>query len=99
MVLSVYNRVWRLLRPLIPLILWYRTRRGKEIACRRLERYGRSDNPANKISCNGRSEILLKGRIILLVHANIIINGFNEIILNTGDKDYQGKKSENPSHF
>ena len=61
MVLSVYNMVWRLLRPLIPLILWYRTRRGKEMASRRLERYGRSDIPANKIHPRVTGRIWLHG--------------------------------------
>ena len=61
MVLSVYNMVWRLLRPLIPLILWYRTRRGKEMASRRLERYGRSDIPANKIPPRVTGRIWLHG--------------------------------------
>ena len=61
MVLSVYNMVWRLLRPLIPLILWYRTRRGKEMASRRLERYGRSDIPANKLHPRVTGRIWLHG--------------------------------------
>ena len=61
MVLLVYDMVWRLLRPLIPLILWYRTRRGKEMASRRLERYGRSDIPANKLHPSVKGRIWLHG--------------------------------------
>ena len=40
MTLSVYTMIWRVIRPIIPLILWQRTRNGKELANRRIERYG-----------------------------------------------------------
>ncbi len=61
MVLSVYNMVWRLLRPLIPLMLWHRTRRGKEMAGQRVERYGRSDKPVNKLHPRIKGRIWLHG--------------------------------------
>ena len=32
MTLIVYNMIWRLIRPFVPLILWQRTRNGKELA-------------------------------------------------------------------
>jgi 3-deoxy-D-manno-octulosonic-acid transferase len=42
MTLSLYNFVWRIIRPLIPLLLWYRVRRGKDLRRLRIERYGRT---------------------------------------------------------
>ena len=48
MTLFVYNMIWRLIRPIIPLILWQRTRNGKELANRRIERYGLIDANVNR---------------------------------------------------
>ena len=39
---SLYNFVWRIIRPFIPLLLWYRIRRGKDLRRLRIERYGRT---------------------------------------------------------
>ena len=39
---SLYNIVWRIIRPFIPLLLWYRIRRGKDLRRLRIERYGRT---------------------------------------------------------
>jgi 3-deoxy-D-manno-octulosonic-acid transferase len=39
---SLYNFVWRIIRPFIPLLLWYRIRRGKDLGRLRMERYGRT---------------------------------------------------------
>ncbi|MDC1120470.1 glycosyltransferase N-terminal domain-containing protein [Alphaproteobacteria bacterium] len=42
---SLYNFVWRIIRPFIPLLLWYRIRRGKDLARLRIQRYGRTAQP------------------------------------------------------
>ena len=34
---SLYNLVWRIIRPFIPLLLWYRIRRGKDLRRLRIE--------------------------------------------------------------
>ena len=39
---SLYNFVWQIIRPFIPLLLWYRIRRGKDLRRLRIERYGRT---------------------------------------------------------
>lgn len=39
---SLYNFVWRIIRPFIPLLLWYRICRGKDLRRLRIERYGRT---------------------------------------------------------
>lgn len=39
---SLYNFVWRIIRPFIPLLLWYRIRRGKDLRHLRIERCGRT---------------------------------------------------------
>jgi 3-deoxy-D-manno-octulosonic-acid transferase len=39
---SLYNFVWRIIRPFIPLLLWYRIRQGKDLGRLRIERYGRT---------------------------------------------------------
>ena len=39
---SLYNFVWRIIRPFIPLLLWYRIRRGKDLRRLQTERYGRT---------------------------------------------------------
>jgi 3-deoxy-D-manno-octulosonic-acid transferase len=53
---SLYNFVWRIIRPFIPLLLWHRIRRGKDLGRLRIERYGRT---AQRITppgphCDGR---------------------------------------------
>jgi len=57
--LSLYNFFWRLIRPFIGLLLWHRARRGKEIAGRWPERYGRASLPAEKLHCKTASYIWL----------------------------------------
>ena len=42
---SLYNFVWRIIRPFIPLLLWYRIRRGKDLGRLRIQRYGRTAQP------------------------------------------------------
>ena len=55
MTLLVYTMIWRLIRPIIPLILWQRTRNGKELPNRRIERYGRTDANVNRLTpCSSR---------------------------------------------
>ncbi|MGA0951271.1 MAG: 3-deoxy-D-manno-octulosonic acid transferase [Candidatus Puniceispirillaceae bacterium] len=61
MTLFVYNVIWRLIRPFIPLILWHRTRNGKELASRRIERYGRTDTKVNRLSPHSGRRIWLHG--------------------------------------
>ena len=61
MTLTVYNMIWRLIRPIIPLILWQRTRNGKELANRRIERYGRIDANVNRSPPNSGRRIWLHG--------------------------------------
>jgi len=61
MTLFVYNVIWRLIRPFIPLILWHRTRNGKELASRRIERYGRTDTKVNRLSPRSGRRIWLHG--------------------------------------
>jgi 3-deoxy-D-manno-octulosonic-acid transferase len=39
---SLYNFMWRIIRPFIPLLLWYRIHRGKDLRRLRDERYGRT---------------------------------------------------------
>ena len=40
MTLSIYNIIWRVLRPVLPLVLGWRQQKGKEQAGRRQDRYG-----------------------------------------------------------
>ncbi|MDA0332335.1 MAG: hypothetical protein O3C44_00765 [Proteobacteria bacterium] len=61
MTLFVYNVIWRLIRPFIALILWHRTRNGKELASRRIERYGRTDTKVNRLSPHSGRRIWLHG--------------------------------------
>ena len=61
MTLTVYNVLWRLIRPIIPLILWQRTRNGKELANRRIERYGRTDANVNRSPPHSGRRIWLHG--------------------------------------
>ena len=61
MTLTVYNMLWRLIRPIIPLILWQRTRNGKELANRRIERYGRTDANVNRSPPHSGRRIWLHG--------------------------------------
>ena len=53
---SLYNFVWRIIRPFIPLLLWYRIRRGKDLRRLRIERYGRTAQPITPLGphCAGR---------------------------------------------
>ena len=61
MTLSVYTMIWRLIRPIIPLILWQRTRNGKELANRRIERYGLIDANVNGLPPHSSRRIWLHG--------------------------------------
>jgi len=61
MTLFVYNVIWRLIRPFIPLILWHRTRKGKELASRRIERFGRTDTKVKRLSPHSGRRIWLHG--------------------------------------
>ena len=61
MTLFVYNVIWRLIRPIIPLILWQRTRNGKELVNRRIERYGRTDANFNQLAPHSGKRIWLHG--------------------------------------
>ena len=61
MTLLVYNMIWRLIRPIIPLILWQRTRNGKELPNRRIERYGRTDANVNRLTPHSSRRIWLHG--------------------------------------
>ncbi len=61
MTLLVYNVIWRLIRPIIPLILWQRTRNGKELPNRRIERYGRTDANVNRLTPHSSRRIWLHG--------------------------------------
>ena len=61
MTLIVYNMIWRLIRPIVPLILWQRTRNGKELANRRIERYGRTDAHVNRSPPHSGRRIWLHG--------------------------------------
>ena len=61
MTLVVYNMIWRLIRPIVPLILWQRTRDGKELANRRIERYGRTDANVNRSPPHSSRRIWLHG--------------------------------------
>ena len=40
MTLSIYNIIWWVLRPILPLVLGWRQHKGKEQAGRRQDRYG-----------------------------------------------------------
>ena len=40
---SLYNFVWRIIRPFVPLLLLYRIRRAKDLRRLRIERYGRTE--------------------------------------------------------
>ena len=53
--------IWRLIRPIIPLILWQRTRNGKELANRRIERFGRTDANVNRSPPHSGRRIWLHG--------------------------------------
>ena len=53
--------IWRLIRPIIPLILWQRTRNGKELAERRIERYGQTDGNVNRFPQYSGRRIWLHG--------------------------------------
>jgi len=53
--------IWRLIRPIIPLILWHRTRNGKELSNRRIERYGRTDARVNRSFPHSGRRIWLHG--------------------------------------
>ena len=61
MTLLVYTMIWRLIRPIIPLILWQRTRNGKELPNRRIERYGRTDANVNRLTPHSSRRIWLHG--------------------------------------
>ena len=61
MTLSVYTMIWRLIRPIIPLILWQRTRNGKELANRWFERYGLIDANVNRLPPHSGRRIWLHG--------------------------------------
>ena len=61
MTLIVYNMIWRLIRPFVPLILWQRTRNGKELANRRIERYGRANANVNRSPPHSGRRIWLHG--------------------------------------
>ena len=61
MTLSVYTMIWRLIRPIIPLILWQRTRNGKELASRRIERYGRTEANVDRLPLYAGRRIWLHG--------------------------------------
>ena len=61
MTLSFYSMIWRLVRPIIPLILWQRTRNSKELANRRIERYGRIDANLNRSPPHSGRRIWLHG--------------------------------------
>ena len=61
MTLTFYNMIWRLVRPIIPLILWQRTRNGKELANRRIERFGRTDANVNRSPPHSGRRIWLHG--------------------------------------
>ena len=58
---SVYTMIWRLIRPIIPLILWQRTRKSKELANRRIERYGLIDANVNGLPPLSGRRIWLHG--------------------------------------
>ena len=53
---SLYNFMWRIIRPFIPLLLWYRIRRGNDLRRLRIERYGRTAQPITPLGphCAGR---------------------------------------------
>ena len=59
MTLSVYNFVWRIIRPLIPVLLWYRVRQGKEVSRLQIERYGGTKQTMRKPGANGAGRIWL----------------------------------------
>jgi 3-deoxy-D-manno-octulosonic-acid transferase len=59
--LYVYTMIWRLIRPIIPLILWQRTRKSKELANRRIERYGLIDENVNGLPPHSGRRIWLHG--------------------------------------
>ena len=61
MTLTVYNMLWRMIRPIIPLILWQRTRNGKELPNRQIERYGRTDANVNRSPPHSGQHIWLHG--------------------------------------
>ena len=61
MTLLVYTMIWRLIRPIIPLILWQRTRNRKELPNRRIERYGRTDANVNRLTPYSSRRIWLHG--------------------------------------
>ena len=61
MTLSVYIMIWRLIRPIIPLVLWQRTLNGKEFASRRIERYGRTDANIDRLPPHSDRRIWLHG--------------------------------------
>ena len=61
MTLTFYNMIWRLVRPIIPLILWQRTRNSKELANRRIERFGRIDANVYRSSPHSGQRIWLHG--------------------------------------
>ena len=61
MTLFVYTMVWRLIRPIIPLMLWQRSRNGKELANRQIERYGRIDANVHRSTPNSGRRIWLHG--------------------------------------
>ena len=61
MTLTVYNIIWRLIHPIIPLILWQRTRKSKELANRRIERYGLIHANVNKSPPHSGRRIWLHG--------------------------------------
>ncbi len=50
MTLSLYNIIWRMLRPILPLVLSWRQQKGKEPAGRRHDRYGQ---PSFDVSLSG----------------------------------------------
>ena len=61
MTLFVYTMIWRLIRPIIPLILWQRALNGKELANRRIERYGRIDANVDRSTSHSGRRIWLHG--------------------------------------
>ena len=61
MTLSIYTMIWRLIRPIIPLILWQRTRNGKELANRRIERFGLINANVNRLPSNSGRRIWIHG--------------------------------------
>ncbi len=50
MVLNLYNLVWHIIRPFIGILLKWRERNGKDIASRRIERYGLTHQLVRKTS-------------------------------------------------